>query len=67
MRSEVLPYVADGGTLLGAAFLLRRCLIAVVALVGTLSTKDYRRDSALKVLRMLRFRLPPDEAALPPP
>ena len=66
MGSEVLPYVADGGTLFGAAFLLRRCLIAVVALVGTLSTKDYRRDSALKVLRILRFRLPPDEEASPP-
>ncbi|MCF6509522.1 hypothetical protein E9549_19255 [Blastococcus sp. MG754426] len=66
MGSEVLPYVADGGVLFGAAFLLRRCLIAVVALVGTLSTKDYRRDSALKVLRMLRFRLPPDEEASRP-
>ena len=66
MGSEVLPYVAHGGMLFGAAFLLRRCLIAVVALVGILSTKDHRRDSALKVLRLLHFRLPLDEDASPP-
>jgi hypothetical protein len=62
--SEALPYVVNGGMLFGAALLLRGCLIAVVALVGTFSTKDYRRDSALKVLRLLRFRLPPE---VPPP
>jgi hypothetical protein len=64
--SEVLSYVADGGTLFGAAILLWRCLIAVVALVGTLSTTQYRRDSALKVLRLLRFRVPPADEEPPP-
>lgn len=68
METDLLPFVANGGMLLGAAVLLRRLLIAFIALTATWSRKAYRRRSALQVLRILSRRLeaaPRDSAKSP--